>query len=459
LKFTLKCFFISAFILFTVISFQTVKGDVGEPSDNYLLLKVYPDESISLSSKGNYSGVSTSFEDSPLIKSVILSIDITSLQENVTDLKSRLFMQLNSLGYTPLSDMVLNIAGSGDSSLSNLTIYLNYPEHIELNGTIGIVTLKPPNVARVDMTVQTKLYFSDFSKEDVEMLAGFLPLLKSEIMDEIVKETGGYLALGELSLMNYYEASDHAVLTLSVSLSGDFQKGIKYLLSSMGENVDVSDYLIDGSQLSLGSYDFNVKFTGSSMALEAQMIGRVYGDFDRYVNEEKNTALQSFIDQGYLGEEDLKLVSGGLSIDLGFHDFSLDVNTTLAGNSVRSAFSLVGLDVKPSSYTSLLNYLETISNSGQLDNYQLVIEGESKGEKYVAIDVPSETKRPVTVEESRVIWDMSELKNLDEVTYSVETTQQPQNTTIITLSVVGLIMLVTIIYLYNKRKLESVISP
>jgi hypothetical protein len=81
----------------------------------------------------------------------------------------------------------------------------------------------------------------------------------------------------------------------------------------------------------------------------------------------------------------------------------------------------------------------------------MVLEGGTSGNQYVVFTVPAGTKEPIVEEEQRVVWDMDDIENLEDVTYEVKT-KQLDTTTIVVASAAGLAVIGAAGFFLMKRK-------
>ena len=422
---------------------------IEETYEDFVLIRIYPDDSATIYMKGKFNGGRSFLEGTSIFKELGLNLEC-STEENVTTIKNELSIQFESESCNAPKDLFMNLKGRGNSTKGDLTVNISYPDVCVVNGNIRLASIKTNNDLRVDLDLLVKLYYSYSSKEEARMLTQAIPLMKTQISAELYKASGGYLSLDKLETQGYKEQPEYVQLTLSLCLSGDFQRGIQYLLDTMQSEIDVSYPLEEKWLLSLESYNYDITFEGDSLTLGAVSEVTVNGDFDEQLNGVKNDILQRFVDEEQLEKSSKELVSKMYLIDYNFQEVKLDLSLIEDESTFNSEVSVKGLGLKPGSINDFLYCLKNISNNGIMEGFKIIIEGASVSDQYVIVDIPKDMENSVIEKENKLVMDIDALTDLSEVTYSVKT-EQSQMSTIITASAFGLLIIGVVTYFLVKK--------
>ena len=417
--------------------------------DNYLLINVYPDETILATLKGNYEAFVS--EEQSSMKGFDLSLEITESGEDATQIDSRLSVQLSPLIYASMANLDLEMDGHSDNVYTNFSLAVDYPGYVGAVGSLGIVVVDEPYGLVIDLDLEVKLYYLFYPRESVELMLALLPVLETQIAAQVMEATGGHVVLEKLELQGLEEGLDSVSFTVSLRVSGDFQKGLQSMAERMGAEFTEPNEPDEVPHLTIDAFDFHITFDGSTLTLEADGGGTVLGDFNGQLNNFKDTSMEQLFNNLETDEDDRILLARAMPIDLDALNTLLELSYSLEDDAATYALSLEELGLSPPSFETLLVFLETLSQQGSFADFKLVLEGESMRNQFVSFNVPDETTDPILEEERRVVWDLEDIENLDEVTYEVETRQALNTTTILGASVIGVILIGAVGFLRLRR--------
>ena len=419
--------------------------------DNYIAITVYPDDSIIMTLQGSQSNSFSTWEQRSTLKELGLTLDVTVAEEEVTTIESEIYIQLNPSDYANLANLDLDLEGHSGGTHTNVTALVDYPGYLGVNGSLGFVVVEPPYGFVLDLVLEAKLYYTYYPREDLQMIIGMVPLLETQLASEIMAASDGNILLEKIELLDYEEALDHASFTVSLKLSGDLQEGLQSALEGMGAELAPPEEPEEVSPLSIESYDYHVTFDGDSLSLEADTGGTISGDFNGQLNMYKDMSLEELLESEEIEDEDKTLVARALPIDLHVQHLLIESTSTFGEDVVASTFSIEGLGLKPPSFETLLVFLEELSKKESLEDFKLVLEGGESNNQYVGFIVPADTEEPMVEEEQRVVWDMDDIENLDDVTYEVKT-KRLDTTTIVVASAIGLVVIGAAGYFFMKNR-------
>lgn len=419
--------------------------------ENYILIEVFPDDTILMTLRGSHNESISPWEQLSAAEELNMNLEIIAAGEGLTTIESDFFLRLNPSIYAPLANLDVDLEGQSDATSTNLTVSIDYPGYLDVDGSLGIAVVEPPYGLTVDLELEMALYYTAYPEEGMDSMVGMLPLLETQFAAQIMEMTDGHIVLERLELLGFEKEPDHASFTVSVILSGDFQKGLQYLIESMGVGMTPPEEPDEAISLSLVSADYQATFEGNTLSLEAETGGSVSGDFAGQVNYLKDLILEQLLSSDDIGEDGRTLVARALPIDLEVQHLSLGVSSTLEDDVIMSSFSLEGLGLKPPSFETLLLFLEDLSEEESPEGFKLILEGETSGNRYVVFDVPADTGDPIIEEEQRIVWSLDNIENLDQVTYESKTKQLLDTTTTVVVSAVGLVIIVAAGYYFMKR--------
>ena len=107
-----------------------------------------------------------------------------------------------------------------------------------------------------------------------------------------------------------------------------------------------------------------------------------------------------------------------MEVDLA--SFSMSFDLTATTSKITYAASMQEFMFNPPDTVSLLESLQSSSEELSEHGYLLIINGGSSDSETVEIVVPEETTTPKTIETSKVVWEFSDLENLEKVTFNVD---------------------------------------
>ena len=438
-------------VLLSIPGHAYIKGADPVQDENYIAITVYPDKSIVMTLKGSHSDSSSPWEQGSALSELGLILNITAQDEDLTIIGNELRIKLDPSDYASLANLDLDLEGHSDETSTNVTALIDYPGYLGVDGSLGFVLVDPPYGFVLDLELETKLYYSYYEREELLMMMGMVPLLETQLSSQIMNASDGNIVLERFELLDFEEELDHASFTVRLSLSGDIQKGLQYALESMGAELSPEEVLEEAYPLSLESYDFHVTFSGDTLVLGVDSGGTVAGDLNGQLNTQKDSYLEGLLEGGELDEQDRALVARMLLIDLNVNNLRIESSTTFEEDSFTSTFTVGGLELEPPSFQELLALLGELSGKESLGDFKLVLEGGTSGNQYVVFTVPASTEAPIVEEEQRVIWDMTDIENLENVTYEVKT-KQLDTTTIVVAGAVGIIAIGAAGLFFMRRK-------
>jgi len=437
-------------VLVSTPSHIYTRGADSEDYDNYIAITVYPDESTVMALKGSHSDSSSPLEQRPA-QELSLVLNVTAEEEDLTTIENELIIKFNPSSYANLANLDLDLEGHSGETSTNVTARIDYPGYLGVNGTLGFVIVEPPYGFTMDLELDTKLYYSYYQREELLMMMGMVPLLETQLSSQIMNASDGNIILERLELQNFEEALDHASFRVRLSLSGDLRKGLQYALENMGAELSPEETPEEPYPLSIESYDYHITFSGDTLVLEADSGGTIAGDLNGQLNKLKDRYLEKLLESDELEEQDRTLIAQALPIDLYVNNLHFESTATFEDDSFESTFTVEGLGLEPPSFAELLALLEELSGRGSPEEFKLVLEGGTSGNQYVVFTVPDGTKEPILEEEQRVVWDMDDIENLEDVTYEVKT-KQLDTTTIVVASAAGLAVIGAAGFFLMKRK-------
>jgi len=415
--------------------------------DNYIAITVYPDESIIMTLRGSHIESFSPLERSTL-EELGLTLDITVEDEDFTAVESEIRVVLNPSDYAELSNLDVDLEGHSGETRTNVTALVDYPGYLGVNASLGYVGVEPPHGFVLDALVEAKLYYTLYSREGLQMLIGMIPMIETQLAAQITAASDGDISLDALELLDYDEEPDHAALTVGLRLSGDLQEGIMSALEGMGAEFTPPEEAEEVPPLSVESIDYHVTFNGAAFSLEAETGGTLSGDFNGQLNVYKDMSLEELLESDEIEDEAKKLVARALPIDLHVQHLLIESASSFGEDSATSTFSVEGLGLKTPSFEELMAFMEELSRK-ELEDFKLVLLGESSGSQYVFFTVPEGTTEPMLDEEGMTVWEMDDIEGLEDVTYEVKT-RGLNTTTIVAASVVGLAVIGAAVYFLKK---------
>lgn len=424
--------------------------------ENYLSFKVCPDESVIMTVKGSYSDIIDHLAGMPPpIEGFDMDLEFSTVNEDLTEVDGDFSVQLNPASFFALANLDLELTGHCDKTSTNLTVSIDYPGYVGVIGDLGIVVVEPPFGLSVDLNMEARLYYAVYPRESIEEIVETLPMLETQLAAMIVEASDGHITLRGLELLSSEMGPDSATFNFKLSLTGDFQQGIQSLAKSMGAELTEEEPKIDEIPFcEFESYDFHISFEKERLTLEVDTGGTIRGDLDAQMNAIKDVSLEQLLESGDLDVHDVQMIEDfWLPTEFSVVDTLLELSYSLHDEEVRVDFTLENLWLKPPSLESLLALLGDLSEEEPAEDFKLILEGESSGSNYVAVNIPAETSEPLSAESQIAVWDFAEIENLDEVTFEVKTKSQPVNmTTTVAVAVIGLVVIGAAGYMFMRRK-------
>lgn len=433
--------------------------DYEEEYENYISIKLFPDESILMALKGGFAEAVSSSED---ISAEDISLTLeTSTEGDVTEIDSHLSVELSPSTYSSLADLDLDIEGHSDDTYTNLTLLVDYPGYVGLSGSVGIVIVDPPYGLVLDLDLEVEIYYELYPQESIQMMLAFLPLLEAQMAEQVTEATDGQVTLERFEISDLVEGNDSASFTARLSLEGDVQEGLQAVAEGMGAEITQPEEPGEAAPLTIEAFDFHVSFDGSTLTLEVNGGGTVVGDFNGQLNNFKDVSLEGMLNNMELDEEERALIAQAMPIDLDALDTQLDVGYSVEDDEAAYTFSLEGLGLNPPSFETILVSLEEISKQEPMGDFMLVLEGESIENEYISFSVPGETKQPLVEEEQVVVWNLEDIENLEDVGNEVKTEeassdevntgQGSNSTTIMVAAAAGLLIIGALAFLRMRQ--------
>ena len=423
--------------------------DYEEEYENYIAIKLFPDDSILMTLKGGFAEEVSPY-DVVSAEDITLTLE-TSTEGDVTEIDSHISVELSPSDYSSLADLDIDIEGHSDDTYTNLTLLVDYPGYVVLSGSVGIVVVDPPYGLVLDLDLEVELYYELYPQESIQMMLAFLPLLEAQMAEQVSEATDGQVTLERFEISEVVEGTDSASFTARLSLEGDVQEGLQAVAEGMGAEITTPEEPGEAAPLTIESFDFHVSFNGGTLTLEVDGGGTVVGDFNGHLNNFKDASLEGLLNNVELDEEERTLIAQAMPIDLDALDTQLEVGYSVEGDEAAYTFSLEGLGLNPPSFETVLVSLEELSRQEPMGDFMLVLEGESDDNEYISFSVPGETKQPVVEEEQVVVWNLEDIENLEDVGNEVKTEETSNNTPIMIAAAAGLLIIGALAFIRMRQ--------
>ena len=423
--------------------------DYEEEYENYIAIKLFPDESILMTLKGGFAEEVSPY-DVVSAEDITLTLE-TSTEGDVTEIDSHISVELSPSDYSSLADLDIDMEGHSDDTYTNLTLLVDYPGYVGLSGSVGIVVVDPPYGLVLDLDLEVELYYELYPQESIQMMLAFLPLLEAQMAEQVSEATDGQVTLKRFEISDLVEGTDSASFTARLSLEGDIQEGLQAVAEGMGAEITTPEEPGEAAPLTIESFDFHVSFNGGTLTLEVDGGGTVVGDFNGHLNNFKDASLEGLLNNVELDEEERTLIAQAMPIDLDALDTQLEVGYSVEGDEAAYTFSLEGLGLNPPSFETVLVSLEELSRQEPMGDFMLVLEGESDDNEYISFSVPGETKQPVVEEEQVVVWNLEDIENLEDVDNEVKTEETSNNTIIMIAAAAGLLIIGALAFIRMRQ--------
>ena len=417
--------------------------------ENYIAIHVYPDGSIIMALQGSHVEAFSSLERRSAIEELGLNLDIAVEEGGLTAMDSVIRVMLTPSDYADLANLDLDMEGHSGETRTNVTLLLDYPGYLGVDGGLGFVIVEPPYGFVLDAMLEVKLYYTFYSWEKLQMILALIPMLETQLASQIVEASDGNIVLDMLEVLDYEDELDHASFTVRLRLSGDLHGGLQSALEGTGVDLTHPEEAEELPPLSIESIDYHVTFHGADLMLEAETGGTLSGDFNGQLNVYKDMALEELLEGDELEDADKTLVARALPIDLHVEHLLIESTSSFAEDHATSSISVEGLGLNPPSFETLMAFLEELSRKESLEGFKLVLMGENSGSQYVVFTVPEATTEPILDEEGMAAWEMNDIEGLEGVTYEVKT-RQLNTTTIVAASAIGLVVIGATVYFIKK---------
>ena len=424
--------------------------DYEEEYENYIAIKLFPDESILMALKGGFAEEVSPY-DVVSAEDIKISLE-TSTEGDVTEIDSHLSVELSPSAYSSLADFDMDIEGHSDDTYTNLTLLVDYPGYVGLSGSVGIVIVDPPYGLVLDLDLEVELYYELYPQESLQMMLAFLPLMEAQMAEQVSEATDGQVTIERFEISDLVEGTESASFTARLSLEGDIQEGLQAVAEGMGAEITTPEEPGEADPLTIEAFDFHVSFDGGTLTLVVDGGGSVVGDFNGHLNNFKDVSLEGLLNNVELDEEERALIAQAMPIDLDALDAQLEVGYSVEGEEAAYTFSLEGLGLNPPSFETVLVSLEELSKQEPMGDFMLVLEGESIDDEYISFSVPGETKQPVVEEEQVVVWNLEDVENLEDVGNEVKTEEAASNSnTVMIAAAAGLLIIGALAFLRMRQ--------
>lgn len=387
--------------------------------DNYIAITVAPDDTITMNLKGDQSHSNADSQNQSGIKKIDMTIDIKVEEEDLTSFDSDISIQLDPSVYSQLANLDLELVAHSDEAETNITAFLDYPGYLGIEGSLGLVIVESPFKFILDVMLETKLYYSMYPREELQMLTANIPMLETQLSSMVMESSDGNIIVEKFELLEYEEGSEYASFTVSMRLSGDLQEVLTSAIDEYRAELTAQEVPEELPELSIESIDYYVSFSGNSLLFDANVGGVVAGDFDIELNKFKDSTLEEALENNELDGDERVLVERAQEINLFVKHLVIESSVSYEDESFESTFSLDGLGLVPESFEMLMGFLEGLSSNEDYGDLKLVLVGESHSNLYVLFELSADIKEPMLQEDQLVVWEMKGVENLDEVTYEV----------------------------------------
>ena len=415
--------------------------------DKSIVITVYPDDSIILTFRGNLDETFSRVEQQLSYKELRLFFN-AEVEDESAIIENDFLLKLNPSDFANLANLDFDLIGHADTLTSNITTVIDYLGYLGVNGSLRVSIIEPPYGFILDIELETKLYYSFYSQEELRLFKNMIPMLETQIASGIMSASNGNIILDKIEILNFEESIDHTSFSVNLRISGDLQKGLQHALGDIDSDfTNLEDESF--SKLSIESIDYHMGFNNRDLSFDVETSGILNGDFNEQLNKLKDLILAELLDNPNLNIQSRNLVELALPIELYAHNLVVESNTIL-DDGFKSTFYIDGLELKPESFDSLMIFICELSKQDSLRDFKLVFEGGEDKNHFVAFKVTENVNEPIVAEEKRLVWDMDEPLNLDGVNYEVK--EKPHNTTtIIASSAIGLVILGAASYVLIRK--------
>jgi len=391
-----------------------------EEYDNHVTFKFYPDGSVMLRAGMVSTGYIGSVELYDGLEAVQMSLDLET-EGDETLFTGESSVQLSPEYASSLSNLELEFAVQGDAEGSQITLEVDYPGYVGISGDLVVTVVEPPFEGVITLDADVKLYYAMFPRESIEEMLAMVPQMETMLSAQVTEASDGNLFLSELEVTGSDLGETYATFSVSMTLEGDFQEGLQTAAGNMGLEYAQEDLELEEIPFTtLNSFDMSVTFLGESLTFEVYFHGTLTGDLDAQMNAMKDKILEEQLEDPWIDPDDEEMIEEfWLPTYFGFEELNLEADYQITGGEYTTSFSLEDLGLETQSYTPMLRLLEEMSSGSEAD-MKLVFEGESSGGQSVVMEVPELTTPPISEDSQRVVWDLEDLEDLDEVIFDVE---------------------------------------
>jgi hypothetical protein len=355
---------------------------------------------------------------------------------------------------TLFSNFKFLIEAEGDKTNHVFDVLIDYPGYIGVDGSLEANLGAQPSEGVLDLALSTTLYYETYPQDQIQQVLLMFPMMETMLASQVSLYSGENLTLTRLEVSSSNMGSSSATLMIEGRLEGNFQKGIRAILSNLGE-----DYYIEGfefeqiPELQIGSYRASLEYFEENSIIELIFDTSILSNIDEWANFIKNSVLDEVLEEGYANEEDKAVINEFLlPTELSVANLLLQLDYEIMDDTIIYTFNLEGLMLKPPSLESFMSFLEYVSDHTLPDDFVLILEGGTSGGKNVLINSPAETSQPISQESQKVVWDLSEAENLDQVNFEVESTTMGNLSTNLIIGAVGIVIILAIaIYIMQRR--------
>ena len=397
------------------------------PFEGNMTFKVYPDESIKVKVIGGLEQAIEAYLEPPPVYNVSFNLASIPIGMNLTDVKGICVIKLSPTYSVLLSALDVDIEIHGEDLRSNTTILFNLPGYFGVNGTIGAFTDEATWESTLDFDLTATIWYAVIPKEEIQEFVQMFPMLKSQIVSQMIDLTEGNVTLQELTLVSSEIGATSAKLTITGSIAGDFGKGMMALSAKYMalQGIDIPQTVPSISQDELRyirpkSADLHITFDRNELAFKIDSESIIEGDLDRQLNVIKNIFLEQILQSPQITPEMAPMINNFLlPTEMSIENLNIAFEYTFDGEKHNLKFAVDGLGLRPPTTEALLTVLNEALAEVSMPSFSLALEGASDEKEFVEIEVPPTTSEPVSKDPRKVVWIVDNLANLNLVSLKV----------------------------------------
>ena len=335
-----------------------------------------------------------------------------------------------------LASLDLDIDLHAEPLSSETTILLGIPGMVDLEMSVETISQEGTYEGSIDMEATATIWYSIFPEETINMFLQGFPVFKAEIESQLLNYSDGNLELSEFVIVESELGEDSATITAKMTVEGDFSAGIaafaeSYAPEYMDSPVQPTFPPEEWQTTTLRSGDVHIYYDSGDLEFNIDYEAILEGDIDEQFNSMKDIVLEELLEQPDLDPDDAQLITGFLlPTEVSVANLGVTFDVTLDAESTTTEFEIDSLVLNPPSPEALLSFLEAVSEGMTGEERTITLEGASQGDDYVEIVVPEGTTEPLSQESRKAVWTLSDLENMDEVTFETkETTPSPASPT------------------------------